>query len=53
MKPFLNLCSSLFVPRLGMVALGCALVTHVFATDGPGTGAAEPFRPEAGKFPPL
>ena len=53
MKPFLNLCSSLFVPRLGMVALGCALVTHVFATDGPGTGAAEPFRPEAGKFPPF
>ena len=53
MKPFLNLCSSFLVPRLGMVALGCALLTHVFASDGPGTDAAEPFRPEPGQFPPL
>ncbi len=53
MKQFLNLRSSFLVPRLGWLALGGAWVTLAFASDEPGTGAAEPFRPEAGQFPPL
>jgi hypothetical protein len=60
MKPFFVLRSSLFAPSR-LVMLACSVALQVNAADKePGTKneeqrttAAEPFRPEAGKFPPL
>ena len=59
MKPFLVLRSLFFVPKT--LALACSFIVLANATSAEpstknkelGTGAAEPFRPEAGKFPPL
>jgi len=60
MKPFFVLRSSLFAPSR-LVMLACSVALQVNAADKePGTkneeqrtAAAEPFRPEPGKFPPL
>jgi hypothetical protein len=61
MKTFFVLCSSFSVPRYSLLLLACSLVVHASSggqepstkNQEPGTGAAAPFRPEAGKFPPL
>ena len=61
MKQFLVLGSLLLVPRSWFRVLVCSLVVQTTAfseqpstkNQEPGTGVAEPFRPEAGKFPPL
>jgi hypothetical protein len=61
MKTFFVLCSSFFVPRCSLLLLACSLVVHASSAgqepstknQQPGTGVAAPFRPEAGKFPPL
>ena len=50
-----------FVPRYSLLLLACSLVVHASSAgqepstknQEPGTGVAAPFRPEAGKFPPL
>ena len=50
-----------FVPRYSLLLLACSLVVHASSAgqepstknQQPGTGVAAPFRPEAGKFPPL
>lgn len=53
MKPFFILRSLFFVPSR-LVLLACLLVVQTnAAAEEPGTDAAEPFRPEPGKFPPL
>ena len=60
MKPFFVLRPLFFVPK-SVLALACSLVIQANAANGepttkneePGTGTAELFRPEAGKFPPL
>ena len=59
MKPFFVLRPLFVVPK--SLALACSFVILVNATSAepstknkePGTSATEPFRPEAGKFPPL
>jgi hypothetical protein len=61
MKTFFVLCYSFFVPRCSLLLLACSLVVHASSAgqepstknQEPGTGVAAPFRPEAGKFPPL
>ena len=61
MKTFFVLCYSFFVPRYSLLLLACSLVVHASSAgqepstknQEPGTGVAAPFRPEAGKFPPL
>ena len=61
MKTFFVLCSWFLVPRFWFRVLVCSLVFQATAfseqpstkNQEPGTGAAAPFRPEAGKFPPL
>ncbi len=66
MKQFLVLCSwflvvcSRSVVCSSLLGLGCSLVVQASSAEEPrtknqeqGTGAATPFRPEAGKFPPL
>ena len=59
MKPFFVPHSLFFVPAF-VLAFACAFIVQAHAANEPstknqepGTGAAEPFRPEAGKFPPL
>ncbi|MCX6858549.1 MAG: hypothetical protein NTV80_27070, partial [Verrucomicrobia bacterium] len=60
MKPFFVLRSSFFVPK-SLLALACSFVIQATAANEQpstknqeqGTDVAEPFRPEAGKFPPL
>ena len=53
MKPFFILRSLFFVPSR-LVLLACLLVVQTnAAAEEPGTDAAEPFRPEPGKFPRL
>ena len=59
MKAFFVLRSRFFVPG-SVLALACSFVIQASAAEEPstknqeqGTGAAEPFRPEPGKFPPL
>ena len=61
MKKFLVFCSLFFVFRYSLLLLACSLVVHASSAgqepstkhQEPGTGVAAPFRPEAGKFPPL
>jgi hypothetical protein len=61
MKMFFVPRSLFFVPRswIGMLVGSLVVQTTAFSeqlstkNQEPGTGAAEPFRPEAGKFPPL
>ncbi len=61
MKPFFVPCSWLLVLRSSLIVLVCSFVANASAASAepstknkePGTGAAEVFRPEAGKFPPL
>ncbi len=60
MKPF-SVLRFLFFVRKSWLALGCSFVIQANAASEeprtknqePGTGVSEPFRPEAGKFPPL
>jgi hypothetical protein len=60
MKPFFVLRSLFFVPK-SLLALACSFVVQDNAAakepstknQQQGTASAEPFRPEAGKFPPL
>ncbi|MEY2598118.1 MAG: hypothetical protein RLZZ142_377 [Verrucomicrobiota bacterium] len=59
MRPFLVPRLSFAVPS-SLLALACAFAVHSNAADDPstknrpqGTGVAEPFRPEPGKFPRL
>lgn len=61
MKPFFGPRSSFLVPRSWFVILVCSLIVQQTSfSEQPGTknqeagtGEAAPFRPEAGKFPPL
>jgi len=61
MKKFLVPGSSFLGPRSWLLALSCSFVGHATAASEEPiprnqehrTGAADPFRPEAGKFPPL
>jgi hypothetical protein len=60
MTPFFVLRSLFFAPYLWL-AIACSFVIQAnpaseeprTKNQEPGTGADEPFRPEAGKFPPL
>ncbi len=60
MKPFFVVRSLFFVAK-SLLALVCSFVIQANAANEqlstknkePGTGAADPFRPQAGKFPPL
>jgi hypothetical protein len=53
MKKFFVPCSWFFVFVGSCVFTNCAAAEPSTKNKEPGTGAAEPFRPEAGKFPPF